>query len=131
MKYIGVLLIFIAAFAFSNCKAGKPPRVITVTFSGEKQKIIRVHKGDTLLIKLQMASGTGFVWQVSGKPKFCKQGDTRYEHIKRNTPGAPLFEMMSFSITATGVEDIVFIYHRPFENNSVPAKTKTLHLIVE
>jgi predicted secreted protein len=131
MKYIGVLFILIGAFAFSNCKAAKPKRVIAVTFSGEKQKTIRVHIGDTLLIKLQMTSGTGFVWQVSGKPKFCKQGDTKYEHIKRNMPGAPLFEIMSFDITATGVEDIVFIYHRPFENNGVPAKTKTLHLIVE
>lgn len=131
MKNIGVLFIIIGAFAFSNCNAGKPQRVIAVTFSREKQKTVRVHKGDTLLIKLQMASGTGFVWQASGKPGLCKQIDTNYEHIKRNMPGAPLLEIMSFDITATGVEDIVFIYHRPFENNPVGAKTKTLHLIVQ
>lgn len=130
MKHIFALFI-IGVFAFSNCKAMKPERVIVITLSGDKQKTIRVHKGDTLLIKLQMASGTGFVWQVSGKPNFCKQGDTKYEHIKRNMPGAPLMEIMSFSIMASGVGDIIFIYHRPFEKNKVPAKTKTLHLIVQ
>ena len=130
MKPIAALFI-IGIFAFSNCKAMKPERVIAITLSGNKQKTIRVHKGDTLLVKLQMASGTGFVWQVSGKPNFCKQGDTKYEHIKSSMPGAPLMEIMSFTITTSGVEDILFIYHRPFEKNKVPAKTKTLHLIVE
>jgi hypothetical protein len=38
---------------------------------------------------------------------------------------------MRFSITASGAEDIVFIYQRPFANNSVPANKKKLHLIVE
>jgi len=131
MKFTAALLILIVMSAFSNCKATKPQTVITCTFSGEKQKTIRVHKGDTLLIKLPMASGTGFVWQVSGKPALCKQQDTKYEQVKSNMPGAPLIEIMRFSITASGAEDIVFIYHRPFEKNSVPAKTKTLHLIVE
>ena len=130
MKTIAALFIF-GIFAFSNCKATKPERVIAITLSGYKPKTIRVHKGDTLLIKLQMASGTGFVWQVSGKPNLCKQGETKYEHIKRNMPGAPLMEIISFSITASGVEDIIFIYHRPFDKNKVPAKTKTLHLIVQ
>lgn len=129
MKPVAALFVIIAVFAFS--RAAKPRTVIAITFSGEKQKTVRVHKGDTLLIKLQMASGTGFVWQVSGKPGLCKQGDTKYEHIKRNMPGAPLIEIMSFDITASGEENILFIYHRPFENNSVPAKTKKLHLIVE
>ena len=130
MKSITALFI-IGFFAFSNCKAMKPETRISITLSGDKQKTIRVPKGDTLLVKLQMASGTGFVWQVSGKPNFCKQGDTKYEHIKSSMPGAPLMEIMSFSITTSGVEDIVFIYHRPFEKNKVPAKTKTLHLIVQ
>ena len=130
MKPIAALFI-IGAFVFSNCKAMKPERVIAITLSGDKPKTIRVHKGDTLLIKLQMASGTGFVWQVLGKPNFCKQGETKYEHIKRNMPGSPLMEIISFSITASGVEDIFFIYHRPFENNKAPAKIKTLHLIVQ
>jgi predicted secreted protein len=130
MKHLAALFI-IGVFAFSNCKAMKPETVISITLSGDKQQTITVHKGDTLLVKLQMASGTGFVWQVSGKPKFYKQGDIKYEHIKSSMPGAPLMEIMSFSITATGAEDIIFIYHRPFEKNKVPAKTKTLHLIVQ
>ncbi len=130
MKPITALFI-IEFFAFSNCKAMKPETIISIILSGDKQKTIRVHKGDTLLVKLQMASGTGFVWQVPGKPNFCKQGDTKYEHIKSSMPGAPLMEIMSFSMTASGVEDIVFIYHRPFEKNKVPAETKTLHLIVQ
>ena len=129
MKRIAALFI-IGGYVFFNCKAMKPETVIAITLSGYNQKTIRVHKGDTLLIKLQIASGTGFVWQVSGKPNFCKQGETKYEPIKRNMPGAPLMEIMSFSITALGVENILFIYHRPFENNKAPAKTKTLHLIV-
>ena len=130
MKSITALFI-IGFFAFSNCKAMKPETIISITLSGDKQKTIRVPKGDTLLVKLQMASGTGFVWQVSGKPNFCKQGDTKYEHIKSSMPGAPLMEIMSFTITTSGVEDILFIYHRPFEKNKVPAKTKTLHLIIQ
>lgn len=130
MKHIGALFI-ILIFAFSSCKAMKPATVITITFSGQKQKTIRVHKGDTLLIKLQMASGTGFVWQPSGEPRLYRQGNTTYEHIKSNLPGAPLIEVMNFIIQSPGVEDITFVYHRPFEKNAAAAKTKTLHLIVE
>jgi len=130
MKPVAALFI-LGLLAFSNCGAMKPETKISITLSGDKQKTIKVHKGDTLLVKLQMASGTGFVWQVSGKPNFCEQGDTKYEHIKSSMPGAPLMEIMSFSMTASGVEDIVFIYHRPFEKDKIPAKTKTLHLIIQ
>ena len=130
MKYITAFFIS-WIFTFSNCKAMKPEEVIIITLSGEKLKTtITVHKGDTLLVKLPMASGTGFVWEVSGKPILCKQGDTKYEHIKRSMPGAPLMEIMNFSITASGKEDIRFVYHRPFEKNAA-AKTKILHLIVK
>lgn len=124
-------LFILGFFAYCNCKAIKPETIISITLSGVKQKTLRIHKGDTLLVKLQMASGTGFVWQVSVKPIFCKQEDTKYEHIKSNMPGAPLMEIMRFTMTSSGVEDIVFIYHRPFDKNKTPAKTKTLHLIVQ
>jgi predicted secreted protein len=130
MKHLAALLIMVI-MASSNCKAMKPETVITVTFSGEKQKTIRVHKGDTLLIKLQMASGTGFVWQASGKPILCKQLNTTYEHTKRNKPGAPLIEVMDFITVSSGVEDMTFVYRRPFENKVAAAKTKTLRLIVQ
>ncbi len=129
MKHIATLCI-ILIIAFSSCKAMKPERVITVTFSGEKQTV-KLHKGDTLLIKLPMASGTGFVWQASGKPNLCKQVITKYEHIKTNMPGATLIEVMNFIIQSSGVEDMTFVYHRPFDKNVAAAKTKTLHLIVQ
>jgi predicted secreted protein len=128
MKRVTALLI-IGFFAFSNCDAMKP-KTITITLYRDLQKTIRVDKGDTLLVKLPMASGTGFVWQVSGKTNFCKQGDIKYEHIKSSMPGAPLMETMSFTMRASGVEDIIFIYHRPFEKNKAAAKTRRLHLIV-
>ena len=129
MKHISALFI-IFIIAFSGCKAMKPGKVITVTFSGGKETV-KLHKGDTLLIKLPMASGTGFVWQASGKPDLCKQGITKYEHIKSNMPGATLIEVMNFTIVSAGVEDMTFVYHRPFDKNVAAAKTKTLHLIVQ
>ena len=131
MKYTAILLI-IWALTCSNCNTVKPAKIIVVTFSEEKQKTITVHKGDTLLIKLRMASGTGYVWEViSADTSLCKQGDTKYEYIKKRMPGAPLIEVISFSILAKGEEDISFIFHRPFEKNTAPAKIKTLHLIVQ
>ena len=130
MKHIAALFI-VWIFTFSNCKALKPETMIIVVLSAEKQKKVTVHKGDTLLVKLPMASGTGFVWEVSGKPNFCKQGDTKYEHVKKSVPGAPLMEVMSFSVMSSGAEDIHFIYHRPFERSNPPAKTKVLHLIIQ
>ena len=129
MKYIAVLFI-ICTCTFSHCNAMNSGKVIAITFSGEKQETITVHKGDTLLVKLPMASGTGFVWQVSGTPNFCSQGDTKYEHIKTNLPGSTLMEVLNFSITASGIENISFIYHQPF-GNKAPSDTKILHLIVK
>lgn len=131
MKHTVALLI-ITAFISLNCKAMKSDSIIVIAFSQGKQKaIITAHKGDTLLVKLLMSSGTGFVWEVSGKPQLCMQGDTQYENIKSEVPGASLMEVINLNITATGTIDIDFIYHRPFEKNKAPAKTKTLHLIVK
>jgi len=130
MKPVTAVLI-IGLFAFSYCCAMKQETKISINFSADNKKTIKVHKGDTLLVKLPISSGTGFVWQVSAKTNFCKQGNTKYEHIKSRMPGAPLMEIMSFSMTASGIEDIVFIYHRPFEKNQIPAKTKKLHLIIQ
>lgn len=128
MKHLTTLFLLVMV-GFST-RAMKPETVITITFSGEKQKTIRAHKGDTLIIKFQMASGTGFVWQPSGKINLCKQGDTKYEHIKRNLPGAPMWEVMNFIVLSPGEEDITFVYHRPFEKSMAAAKTRKLHLIV-
>jgi predicted secreted protein len=132
VKYTTILLM-IWAFTCSNCNTVKPAKIIVVSFSEEKQKTtITVHRGDTLLIKLRMASGTGYVWEVlPANTSLCKQGDTKYEYIKKRMPGAPLMEVISFSIIAKGEEDISFIFHRPFEKNTAPAKIKTLHLIVQ
>jgi predicted secreted protein len=128
-----VFLFIIWIFSCSNCKAMKPDTVITIVLSQGKQKAtITAHKGDILLVKLPMASGTGFVWEVGpDKLNLCKQGDTKYEHIKRSMPGSPLMEVINLNITASGIEDISFIYHRPFEKNTAPAKTKQLHLMVQ
>ena len=129
MKYAAILLI--GALGFSNCKAMKPETVIVIYSTEITTKTITVHKGDTLLVKLPMASGTGFVWEISGAPNFCKQGDTKYENITKGRPGASLVEVINLNITALGKEDINFVFHRPFERNKPAIDTKTLHLIVQ
>lgn len=131
MKYKAVLLI-IGIIGFLNSSAMKNDTVIVLAFSQVKQKAtVTVHKGDTLEIRLPMASGTGFVWEVSGKPTLCTQAEIRYESVKSTVPGSSLREIITFSITSPGIENISFVYHRPFEKNKPPAKIKTLHLIVQ
>lgn len=132
MKYADALFIFIAVFLFSNCKAMKPDSIIVITFSENKQGAsITAHKGDTLQVKLPMNSGTGYVWELSNKPHLCIQSNTEYEDVKKRLPGATMNEVVNLRIAAKGQEDIIFIYHRPFEKNLPPAKTKTLHLIIQ
>jgi len=131
-KMKSAALFIIGGFGFLNCSAMKADTVVVIVFSSVKQKAtITVHKGDTLLVKFPMASGTGFVWELSGQPMLCKQGDTQYENIKSSVPGSSIREVMSFDITATGAEEINFVYHRPFEKNKPPAKIKTLRLVVQ
>lgn len=130
MKHIFALAV-ILGFTLSDCKAMKPKDVIVISLSGLKEKTITVHKKDKLLVQLPMKSGTGYVWQVSGEPAFCKQGKTKYENIREGKPGASLNEVISFTIITSGKEDLHFIYHRPFEKGKAPAETKILHLIVQ
>ncbi len=130
MKYAAVLLV-IGFFSFFNCQAIKPDSVIVVAFSQGKKITIKVHKGDLLLVELPISSGTGFVWEVLTKPTLCKQGDMQYKNVKSNVPGASLMQVLNFSIKDTGIEYINFVYHRPFEKNKPPAKTRTLRLVVQ
>jgi predicted secreted protein len=129
MKYAAALLIL--ALGFSNCKAMKPETVTIIYSPDVASKNITVHKGDTLLVKLPMSSGTGFVWELSGASAVCKQGDTKYENIVKGKPGASLVEVINLIATTAGKEEISFVFHRPFERNKPAVDTRVLHLIVQ
>jgi predicted secreted protein len=107
---------------------------VVVTYPEEQYEAsISVHAGDTLLVQIPGAAGTGFVWQVSDTPHLCSQRDNE---VNPRT-GRPLLaggttnQLMTFLVMRKGKEDINFIYSRPFEKGKPPIKRKVLHLTVE
>ncbi len=95
------------------------------------QAALSVHKDDTILVKMPMVAGTGFVWQVEGKPATCTLDAVNYEKTPKGLMGGTTIQEISLIATAKGKEDIKFFYSRPFEKGHLPAQTSILHLTVE
>ena len=93
-----------------------------------------VKKGSKFQVRFpEKAGGTGFTWNIAGKPASCKLINT--ERITNNhrpgMTGVPQTTILTFIAIKKGTENIRFTFNRVWEKNVPPSETKLLHLKVK
>lgn len=113
------------AFAFIMFAAGTDPVVLTENHDGKR---IAIATDDTVLLKLPVASGTGYGWQVAGKLKHLELVG-KPVRTKAEKPGATVTETFRFRVTGTGECDLKLEYRRPADKAA--EKTFDVHLAIK
>jgi inhibitor of cysteine peptidase len=107
-------------------------KTVTVT-EMDKDAKVKLAKGDTLVLKLGMRSGTGFTWAV-GKgddARLKPLGKPTTEKPKKPLPGGPVIQVFRFEAVAAGDARLEMWYKRPFEKDKEPAKKFTVAVTIE
>ena len=95
---------------------------VTVEFrldSSMTTQSAQLQSGDTLEVRLESNSSTGYTWSVSKAPdkKVLKQqGSPDQVPAVSPVPGAPGVQVFTFTPVGPGNTDISFEYARPFGN---------------
>ncbi len=112
--------------------AGDKKATVTVTQKDDGTKI-KLSRGDTLLVKLEMQAGTGFLWEVAkvDKDKLKQEGKHEVEKPDKKVVGGKATQVYRFKAMATGASDLELHYKRPFEKDKPPAKTFKVTVVIE
>jgi predicted secreted protein len=125
VAYLGV-----AGAADNPKKEGKAAVVVTEKDDGKKVKLA---KGDTLEVRLEMQGGTGFSWKVAKNDDkvLMPKGKPETERPDKSKPGGKLTQIFRFTAEAAGTSEVEVHYARPFEKDKVLAKTFKLTVTTE
>ena len=106
-------------------------KTVTLTVK-EKATELKLTKGDTFELKLQMQGGTGYTWQIAkDDQKILKsKGEPTTETMGEAKPGGPQLRVFRFQAVAAGTCELELHYRRPFEKDKPPEKTYKLTLQV-
>jgi inhibitor of cysteine peptidase len=107
-------------------------KAVTVTDKDNDTKV-KLPKGQTLLVKLPMQAGTGFLWEVAkvNKDHLKQQGKYETEKPDKKVVGGKVSQVYRFKAEAAGTSDLELHYKRPFEKDKPPAKTFKITVVVE
>jgi predicted secreted protein len=110
-----VLVLAVAALGVVVARAQEPV-VIREDQAGQE---IEVKVGDAVDILLRGSASTGYNWQLeaSGLAVAVPQGDPSFV-VDRIIPGSPGTYTFHFAVVQPGVDDISFVYRRPWEKES-------------
>jgi len=125
-------LMAILIVAAGICVAAASSRAAEVTITdAQNSKIISIARGDTLIVRLPINSGTGYVWEVTsidldklnmiGKAAIEKGG---------SMPGAPETQVFRFQGIESGSGVLEMDLLRPSEKAFKPAKIFTVTVTV-
>jgi inhibitor of cysteine peptidase len=93
---------------------------------------VGITKDQTLAIRLSAQSGTGFSWELARTPSapVSLAGPSLESVEPRGRPGGPTAYLFLFKPTAAGSGNIELGYRRPWEKDTPPARTFTVHVVV-
>jgi inhibitor of cysteine peptidase len=120
---LGLVALVGGSLAAAPQEKGTKGKTVTVAET-DKEKTVKLAKGDTLELKLGMRSGTGFTWVV-GKgddAKLKPLGKPVTEKPNKPVPGGPVTQVFRFEAAAEGKARLEMWYKRPFEKEKEPAR---------
>ena len=130
---IPVAIVALCIFACSQngkIAGGVPDRI--KEFS-DPSRTIEVAVGERFSILLDSNPTTGYSWETSGPTvgRGVVFTVSDYEAPRTNLAGAPGRERLTFTAQSAGIEKLTFHYLRPWEKNTVPARTVTFTVVVK
>ena len=103
--------------------AADEPKPVTLTDKNNDGKVT-LTKGQQLVVRLKITTGTGFTWVVAKKDaKLLEQVGKAAVEREKNRPGAPAMMVFKFKTLKTGKGTLALEYKRPFEKDKPAAKT--------
>jgi inhibitor of cysteine peptidase len=113
----------------SSTKTGQNSKTVTVT-EEESGSQISLARGATLIVRLEVTSGTGYSWLVAkdGAPQLKATGKPYTEKPKDSKPGAAVVQVFRFRAVQPGAAGLELHYQRAWEKDKPPARTFTLEL---
>jgi inhibitor of cysteine peptidase len=108
--------------------------IVTSTEDKNGQEISLV-MGDSLEVRLASQPGTGYGWQLAGPlPAVLRLVEKALDlgggGQAPNAPGASATAVLRFASVEAGTGELRLVYARPWEKESAPKKTYTLHIRV-
>jgi inhibitor of cysteine peptidase len=104
-------------------------KTITVSEKDSGTKV-KLAKGDTLVVRLEVQGGTGFTWKIAKNDDAVlkSQGKPEVERPEKPKPGGKVTHIYRFTAEKAGAAELEMHYARPFEKDKAPAKTFKLTL---
>ena len=124
-----LLLVLVPAFVATAMLGAASARAdgektVTITVK-DKATELKLSKGDTFELKMQMQGGTGYTWQVAKDDKkiLKSKGEPTTEPVGDPKPGGPELRVFRFQAVAAGTCELELHYRRPFDKDKAPEKT--------
>jgi inhibitor of cysteine peptidase len=120
-------LIVITALFITSCA----PSVIRLNDTDNGRKL-ELREGQEIVVSLESNPTTGYIWEISniGDGIIAQVGETTYES-KSDLVGAGGIQVFRLKANESGVTDLNFVYHRPWEKNVKPVRTFSLKITVK
>ncbi len=131
-KWLLWLMTLVLAATLAAC-GKQPAKTITLT-DQENGKNITLKTGQILTIRLEANPTTGYAWELGEVDSaILQQAGNAFTPAPQGTErvGAGGIEEWRFQAVGVGTTTLVLNYRRPWEQESSPAKTFTLTVIVE
>jgi inhibitor of cysteine peptidase len=95
--------------------------------------MVKLAKGATLVVRLEISAGTGFVWVVDkiNKDQLKQDGDSKTEKPDKKVIGGKVTQVYRFIAQAAGKSELELHYKRPFEKDKPPSKTFKVKVEIE
>lgn len=86
-------------------------------------KMIDVHAGQAIVVKLKAQMGTGYGWAVvDAPPPLRAHGEPKTESPSKPMPGGEQFQLFHFETSGKGTATLRMAYRRPWEKGVKPAR---------
>jgi predicted secreted protein len=111
--------------------SGAADRVVAVT-ENQNGGTVEITRAQKLEIRLPVQGGTGFSWELTHAPGAAVRLASS-KVLPGSTgarPGGAQIQLLVFTPTAAGADDIELGYRRPWEKASPPARTFVVHVVV-
>ena len=133
-KIIICSLVFVLiSLGLSACAQAqvKTPKEVSISWS-EIEQGVGIEIGDTLEVKLPANPSTGYTWEVGfyNQSVLKPYGEPEFLNTSSNL-GAEETQLMHFEAIGEGETELVLVYRRPFESESMDQETFQVNVVVE
>ena len=109
-----------------------PVLAMVVTAGDEEQQAVQATVGETVVLRLPSAPGTGYTWRVVAidKEHLSMLGEATFDAPATPALGASGHQVFRFLMQKPGPARVAFDYLRPWETDRKPIRHFTLEITV-